>query len=455
MTSTLKLPDRSAPRLRAVPSPGILPAEETLSESVLLSACLLDPSKIATFDFLAPEHFFLSAHARVWAALQALQAAAPGPLPPGDGCLIDVARWLRSQGYLADVGGTEGLSRLLDQAPEVIDLQTHAEAIHAAHQQRQIGAWASTLSATARTSPTAPELLLEEAATHLASLQAQARVGQPPGVLLGEAAAQWVDALDAPMVESQVLSTGFTALDGLAGGMGRGDLWVLGGRPGMGKTALAQCIALNAAWSQESVAFFSLEMSRADLSARALASESGVPSTGTIGPEAKAALREASTRIRRLPLWIDDSTPLSLEELQRRSRALAARAQSKGRRLALVVVDYLQLITVPHIHGRKRADEIGEVSKALKRLARQLDCAVLALAQLNRESEKEQRRPRASDLRDCGQIEQDADWVGILWRDRDTPDWQADLAICKQRKGPKSVDVRLGWQAELTRFGDG
>lgn len=444
------------PKLRAVSSgsPVEEPCHADLSERVVLCACLSDASLIAELDSLAPQHFFLAHRAHVWAALQALQAAASGPLPALP-CLVDVAQQLQRVGRLADVGGTSALARLVDQAPDVLDLQAHVEAIHAAHHQRQIAAWAASLSATARTTPPAPDALLESAASALAGLQAQARTGQPPGVLLGEAASAWVASLDAPEPVSPVLSTGFRALDGLAGGMGRGNLWILGGRPGMGKTALAQCIALNVAWQQESAAFFSLEMSRAELSARSLASESGVPSTGPLPPDARAALREAADRIRRLPLWIDDTPGLQLAELQRRARALAARSRAKGRRLALIVVDYLQLLSVPHIAGRKRSDEIAEVSTSLKALARQLDCAVLALAQLNRESERDSRRPRMTDLRDCGQIEQDADWVGILWRRKETPAWQADLAICKQRKGPKSEDIVLGWQPELTRFDDG
>lgn len=442
------------PKLRVVPGGVEQAAHADLSERVVLTACLADASLVAGLDSLTPEHFRLGHHARVWAALQALQAAAANPLPAAP-CLADVACQLQLDGRLAEVGGTAALAQLLDHTPDVLDLGAHVEAIHAAWQQRQIAAWATSLSVTARTTPPAPGALLDGAAAALADLQAQTRTGQPPGVLLGDAAAAWVDALDAPEAVSPVLSTGFRVLDGLAGGMGRGNLWVLGGRPGMGKTALAQCIALNVAWGQESAAFFSMEMSRAELSARSLASESGVPSTGPMTPDARLALREAAARIKRLPLWIDDTPGLSLTELQRRSRALSARSRARGRRLALVVVDYLQLVTVPHVSGRKRADEIAEVSRSLKALARQLDCPVLALAQLNRESEKDSRRPRMTDLRDCGQIEQDADWIGILWRRKGTPDWQADLAICKQRKGPKNADLRLGWQPELTRFDDG
>lgn len=451
------LDPRPFPKLRAIPG-GVGVVEEAahadLSERAVLAACLGDASRISTFDWLLPEHFRLGQHARVWAALQALQAAAASPLPSA-GCLVDVARQLQLDGRLVEVGGTAALAQLLDLTPDVVDLNSHAESIHAAYQQRQIAAWATSLSATARTTPAAPTALLDSAASAIADLQAQTRTGQPPGVLLGDAASAWVASLDAPAPVSPVISTGFRTLDGAAGGMGRGNLWILGGRPGMGKTALAQCIALNVAWGQEWAAFFSMEMSRAELSARSLASESGVPSTGPMTPDARLALREAAARIRRLPLWIDDTPGLTLAELQRRARTLASRSRAKGRRLALVIVDYLQLVSVPHVPGRKHAEEIAEVSRSLKALARQLDCPVLALAQLNRESEKDSRRPRMTDLRDCGQIEQDADWIGILWRRKDTPGWQADLAICKQRKGPKEVDLRLGWQPELTRFDDG
>lgn len=458
MTTHSKAPAGVFPKLRLVePAPRADAAEAAhadLSERVLLSACLLDASLLAGFDWLAPEHFRLGQHARIWEALSAFRESARDPLPAAP-CLVDVARQLQLAGRLREVGGQAALALLVDQAPDVVDLEAHAESVHAAFQQRRLASWAASLEATARTTPTAPDALLEGAASAIADLQAQQRTGQPPGSLLGDAASSWVTSLEAPELAPPVLATGFRDIDAFGGGMGRGGLWVLGGRPGMGKTALAMNVGMNVAWSTESVAVFSLEMSRAELAARSLASESGVPTSGEITPEARVALREASDRLRRLPLWIDDTPGLSLAELQRRARALSARARQRGRRLSLVVVDYLQLIGVPHVAGRRRTDEIGEVSKALKVLARQLDCVVLALAQLNRESEHEQRRPRMTDLRDCGQIEQDADWVGILWRQRETPYWQTDLAICKQRKGPKDADLRLGWQPELTRFDDG
>lgn len=451
----LQASERSFPHLRVVPGGAEeVTASADLSERVVLAACMSDASLIDGFDWLLPEHFRLGQHARVWAALRSLQAASPAPLPPAP-CLVDVARQLHSDGRLVEVGGTAALAQIVDLTPDVIDLESHAEAIHAAYQQRQIGSWAASLSAVARTTPTAPGALLDGAASALADLQAQARVGQPPGVLLGDAAAQLVATLDAPEPVSHRISTGFSTLDGEAGGMGRGHLWILGGRPSMGKTALAANIVLNVAWAQESAAMFSLEMTREEISARCLASEGGIPMNAQRNPESREAMADAAARIKRLPFWIDDTPGLSLAELQRRARALAARSRAKGRRLALIVVDYLQLLSVPHVHGRKRADEIAEVSKSLKLLARQLDCTVLALAQLNRESEREQRRPRMTDLRDCGQIEQDADWIGILWRQKNTPEWETDLAICKNRGGKMTEDLKLGWQPELTRFSDG
>lgn len=446
--------ERSFPHLRVVPGEAKdVAGGADISERVMLAACMSDASLIAGFDWLLPEHFRLGQHARIWSAIRSLQTSSETPLPASP-CLVDVARKLHEEERLVEVGGTAALTQILDLTPDVIDLEPHAEAIHAAYQQRQIGSWAASLSATARTTPTAPGTLLDGAASAIADLQAQARVGQPPGVLLGDAAAQLVASLDAPEPVSPRLSTGFTTLDGAAGGMGRGHLWILGGRPSMGKTALATNVVLNVAWAQESAAMFSLEMTREEISARCLASEGGIPMNAQRDPEAREAMVDAAARIKRLPFWIDDTPGLSLAELQRRARALAARSKAKGRRLALIVVDYLQLLSVPHVHGRKRVDEIGEVSKALKVLARQLDCTVLALAQLSRDCEREQRRPRMSDLRDCGQIEQDADWIGILWRQKNTPEWETDLAICKNRGGKMSEDLKLGWQPELTRFSD-
>ena len=186
-----------------------------------------------------------------------------------------------------------------------------------------------------------------------------------------------------------------------------------------------------------------------------LASESGVNVEGTLDADQVKALHDAAARVKRLPVLIDDTPGLLLEELLRRAKRMAARLSVAGKKLGLLVVDYLQIVNVPDVAGRKKVEKIADISRALKVLAREMDCVVLALVQLSRESENEKRRPRMTDLRDSGHLEQDADWVGILWQARNTESWQTELAICKQRTGQKTADITLGWQGHLTRFSDG
>ncbi len=433
------------------------PASSPFAEEILLKACAFNASLVARYDWLKPEHFFLKARAYIWAAMQALSARAAAPLPAAPWA-HDVGLELSKMGRLKDIGGAARLADLCDEEPDIIDLDAMAESIFASWHARQIERVTTRLATEARCG-SAPESLLRGLESELVTLQALSRRPDADGVSLGDAARGAADVAAARQRgDSDAIlraPTGFTEIDTLSkGGMGRGNLWILGGRPGEGKTSLALNIALNRAFDQDAVVIFSLEMSRTELGARVVASESGVPVEGDLDAEQVQALYDAADRVRRLPVLIDDTPALALDDLVRRAKRAAARLAARGKRLGLVVVDYLQLVKVARIPGRKRADEIAEVSTTLKALARELDCTVLALAQLNRESERESRRPTMIDLRDCGQIEQDADWIGMLWRQRNTPPWETDLAICKQRGGQKTADVKLGWQGHITRFSD-
>jgi len=443
--------------LRLVSAPTDTPAYNPLSEDVLVRACLFDASAVARFDWIRPEHFFLKVRGYIWAAMQAMAARAAHPLPP-EPWGHDVARELIAMGRWADVGKGAVFSGLLSECSETVDLAAHAEVVFDCWRQREIETVAVKLAARARHGADGADALVQGLEADLVRLQSLTR-RPDEGAPLGDAARSAVEAIEARRRgDDSALRrtpTGFAEIDRLAnGGMGQGGLWILGGRPGEGKTSLAMNIVMNDAFDGVGATVFSLEMSRQELAQRILASESGVAVQGDLDDEQVKALHDAVARVQRLPVIVDDTPGLHLDELIRRAKRAAARFAARGKRLGLVVVDYLQLIKVTPQHGRKRADEIADVSKALKQLARELGVTVVALAQLNRESEREQRRPRMTDLRDCGQIEQDADWIGILWRQRHTPAWLTDLAICKQRTGQKTADLQLGWQPELTRFSD-
>jgi replicative DNA helicase len=284
------------------------------------------------------------------------------------------------------------------------------------------------------------------------------------------------------------IETGFTQLDRKTAGLHNGDLYIVACRPGMGKTAFALNMAVNVARPRRveveegqgsfgeaaieepgyAVAFFSLEMPREQLASRLLASESRVDvsriRSGTIRRDDWNSLTEAAARLGRLPIWLDDAPALTILELRAKVRRLQAElkrsdsARPAAQRLGLVVVDYLQLM-----QGRRdaanREQEISELSRGLKQLAKEMEVPVLALSQLNRSVETrgtKDKRPQLSDLRESGAIEQDADTILFIYRDeyynRESAEpGIAEVIIAKQRNGPTGV-IRTRFTSEYTRF---
>lgn len=436
-----------------------VPTNAVFAEQVILGGVMLEASLATSLDWLLPEHFFLKAHGHIWHAIQTLVAAASGPLP-ADPWATDIVRELIRAGRYEDAGGLAAITRLVDLVPEVLDYEKYAEDIYQAWHQRQLELFAVKLAASARHSAIAPDALILDAERGFAALQSLARAPDAQGTSIGKIANSFVTDLDAQQRgEGNVLAlypTGFTEVDRLAkGGAAGGELWVLGGRPGLGKTSLAMNICANMAFDQNGCLVFSLEMDRTQLAKRVLSSESGVEfAEGDLPPEQVQALYEAAERIRRLPVIIDDTPSLTIDEIEQRAKRKAMQFAAKGKDLRLIVVDYIQIVSIATVPGRNRREEIREISRRLKMLARNLNCTVVALAQLNRSGEQEQRRPRATDIAECDNIARDADWIGILWRQKNTPEWVTDLAICKQRRGQAEADIKLSWQAQVTRFGD-
>ncbi|MGZ8998855.1 MAG: replicative DNA helicase, partial [Allosphingosinicella sp.] len=287
------------------------------------------------------------------------------------------------------------------------------------------------------------------------------------------------------------LTTGFDTINGKTGGLHNSDLVILAGRPGMGKTALATNIAFNTARrylrdmedgiapeksAGAGVAFFSLEMSADQLATRILAEQSGISSEalrmGKISQQDFRNLARAAADLETLPFYIDDTPGLTIAALRTRARRM-----KRQRGIGLVVVDYLQLLQGAGKNGNdNRVQEISEISRGLKTLAKELGVPVLALSQLSRQVEqREDKRPQLSDLRESGSIEQDADMVWFVYREEyylaarqpaddhvDFQKWQeemaraygmAELIIGKQRHGATGK-VKMKFEAKITRFSD-
>ncbi|BEQ15413.1 replicative DNA helicase [Desulfoferula mesophila] len=256
------------------------------------------------------------------------------------------------------------------------------------------------------------------------------------------------------------IPTGFPSLDRLTLGLHPGDLAVVAGRPGMGKSAFAVQVARNIAADGMPVVVFSLEMSREQLQQRLLAGEAGVAfqkiRAQQLYGEHWSLITKAAEVLHALPLLIDDSPALSVLQIRSRARRVAA----KGR-LGLVVVDYLQLARAPKAKEAKREEEVAEVSRSLKALAKELHCPVMALSQLNRKVEErsdKDKRPRLSDLRESGAIEQDADLIAFIYRPgvytKDKSDQSAEIIVEKQRNGPTDT-AHLLFEGPYVRFTEG
>ena len=254
--------------------------------------------------------------------------------------------------------------------------------------------------------------------------------------------------------------SGFRDIDDLTGGFQAGNLIVLAARPSMGKSALVCNIAENAALAGFPVALFSLEMSESELAQRFVASQAKVPGDdlrrGRVAETRWPKILEASGRLSEAPLYVDDSSDTSVLEIRAKSRRLHHQLEERGG-LGLIVIDYLQLL---RHEGRveSRVEQVGQVSRGLKSLARELKVPVIALSQLSRNVEQRagDKKPILSDLRESGQVEQDADLVMFIYREEyynreSTRPGEADIIVAKHRNGPVG-DVTLTFQKQYPKF---
>lgn len=311
-----------------------------------------------------------------------------------------------------------------------------------------------------------PTAMLETTAAQVAALCARADE-EPHEGTAAKLAAESIEALRRAVDDRRrgivrTTSTGFRAFDdATAGGMRGSELWVVAARPGGGKSALALNLAANVAARGGGVLFFSLEMGKRQLLARMASSESGVPlrriREATVTDAEWPALTRAYAFLESLPLGFDWASAKPLQRLtsQARRAARAWKAKHKGAPLRLVVVDYVGLVTTPHLaKSAERHLQIAEISRALKALARELDVCVLALAQMTREGEKAERRaPRMSDLAESAQLERDADLIAFLTSQEVTPQREVRVTLAKQRDDGAG-GFALFYDGPLVRFTD-
>ena len=460
------------------------------AEQALLGALLANNKAYESIsEYLKPNHFADATHAKIYDVITKLitrEHAAD---------VIMLKRYFEQEGTLNDVGGYQYLIKLAESSSPLTNPEFYAQYIYEQYLRRELISTGYEIinNAMKEDIDTTVNEQIEEAEKRLYDLSDKGDANR--GFIDFEKALDFsVGTIEKAYQnggKTSGLSTEFDDLDKSIGGLNDSDLIVLAGRPAMGKTALATNIAYNVAdfmstannieEKRRGVAFFSLEMSADQLATRILSSTAGISSqrmhTGKIDAGEFNRIVEASRSLQKIPLYIDDTPGLTINAIRSRARRLR---RTKG--LGLIVIDYIQLITGTSKRGEiNRVQELSEISRGLKIMAKELNVPVIALSQLNRGVEqREDRRPVMSDLRESGSIEQDADIVLFVYREnyyieREKPKetdknytpeklekweqkmkatkYKAQVIIGKHRHGPTST-VDLSWNGELAQFGN-
>ena len=433
-------------------SEGRIPPHDTQAEEAVLGGILLDNERLNTaIEHVHAEDFYHAANRVVFEAMVTLW----DKRTPID--IVTLSAELRARNLLDQCGGPENLARLSNLVPSAANIAYYAKVVKAMAMRRRLIHEASDIITEAFQTQDNIEEFLDRAEQRIltASEFRAASAFHKVSDLMTESIRQ-VERLCDRKEPITGTPSGYDELDTLTAGFQPSDLIIIAARPSMGKTSLALCMAAFVGLSRKNnVAVFSLEMSKEQIAMRMLASEARINfakvRTGNLGERDFPKLVQAAGRIADAPIFIDDTPALSVIDMRAKARRL-----HREHPLALVVVDYLQLMRSPDYRDN-REREISDISRSLKALAKELSVPVVALAQLNRSVEsRNDKRPMMSDLRESGAIEQDADVIMFVYREEvynpSTPEKGiAELIISKQRNGPTGC-VKLAFAPEFTRF---
>ncbi|WP_282138444.1 replicative DNA helicase [Rossellomorea aquimaris] len=430
-----------------------IPPQNIEAEQAVLGAIFLEPSALTTTsEILIPEDFYRHSHQKIYNVMLNL----------GDGGkavdLITVTEELAAAKELEDIGGVAYLSELAASVPTAANIEYYAKIVEEKSLLRRLIRTATDIASDGYAREDEVDSLLSEAEKNIMEVAQRKNAGafhNIKDVLVRTY--DNIETLTNRKGDVTGISTGFADLDHMTAGFQRNDLIIVGARPSMGKTAFALNIAQNVAVkAKENVAIFSLEMGAEQLVMRMLCAEGNINAqnlrTGDLTDEDWRKLTMAMGSLSNAGIYIDDTPGIKVGEIRSKCRRLA---QEHG--LGMILIDYLQLIQGSGRSGENRQQEVSEISRSLKGLARELEVPVIALSQLSRGVEQRQdKRPMMSDIRESGSIEQDADIVAFLYRE-DYYDKEAEnkniieIIIAKQRNGPVG-NVSLAFVKEYNKF---
>jgi replicative DNA helicase len=449
-------------RMREVPTGDAaarVPPHDLEAERAVIGAMLVSETAVAAVaERLTAEDFYSEVHRIIYGAMTRLYSRGD-PIDQ-----LTLTNELRTIGEFDKVGGRAYVFQIVESVPTAANASRYAEIVRGKALLREIIDVGSRITEDAFREPDDVGEALDAAEQLVYGVSNRTlREHLAPVSELAPGALEMIQRLYEAEGEVTGVETGFEDLDRLTTGFHKSDLVILAARPAMGKTALA----LNAIWHASGeknmpVAIFSLEMSKEQLVQRLISQTTRIPAqalrSGNVKAEDWPKLVRGVAQVSRAPIWIDDTAGVMLMEMRAKVRRLSSQLKARGEPpLSLVVVDYLQLMIGQGNRSENRQQEIAEISRGLKVLARDLDVPVLAIAQLSRAVEqRHDKRPLLSDLRDSGAIEQDADMVMFLYRDEyynpESDDKGiAEILVGKHRNGPTGK-VLLAWMEQYTKF---
>jgi replicative DNA helicase len=437
-----------------------VPPHSNEAEMAVLGAMLIDKEVIdGIMEILQPKHFYSDIHSRIYEAILELRQRNM----PVD--VVTLSEELKKTNRLEELGGQKYLADLMEKVSTAAHTQAYANIVKEKSLLRELIRVSTSIVEKSQDASESVDKIVDFAEQQvLAVAQKNTDHGFANASSL---AAETLGRMEKAFSQHSAITgvpSGFSRLDDMTGGFQKSDLIILAARPSMGKTALALNMAYHACVEKKiPTAVFSMEMDKHSIMQRLICSAAranlGAVRKGQLSREVWPQLTRYTGVISEAPLFIDDTSGLNILDIRNRTRKLMTMLKNEGKTLGMVMIDYLQLIRGPG-RSENRQQEVAEISRLLKDLARSLQLPVIALSQLNRRSEDKGRvdnRPQLSDLRDSGSIEQDADFVAMIHReeyykrDDQTVKNQATIIVAKHRNGPVG-DVPLAFFHEYTKF---